>query len=139
MRRPKVARTVRSKRASKMLQERDHEVLTFLAVARFSEPRQIAMAIGIPSLDRARRVLRRLYDAGCITVTMTASTSPNLVSLSREGLDLVRQASPELAARVRLTGIRLAEIERHILLLDTRLFAAAAGLAGVRREGPPRA
>lgn len=129
MRGPKRSRTVRSKRLATMLQERDLEVLVFLAVVKYAEPGQIASAAGIPSLDRARRVLRRLYDAGLVSVTMTSSTAPNLVSLSKAGLEQVRLTAPDVAARARLSGIRLQDVARHLLLVEARLFAAALGEA----------
>ena len=125
MRAPKRSRTVRAKRTSTMLGERDLEVLVFLAVAKYAEPRHLALAAGIPSLDRARRVLRRLYDGGAVTVTMTSSVVPNLVSLTKAGLEHVRLVAPQMAARTRLSGIRLHEVARHLLLVDARLFAAA--------------
>lgn len=129
MRAPKRPRTVRAKRSATMLQERDLEVLLFLAVVKYAEPAQIARASGVPSLDRVRRVLRRLYDGGFVSVTMTSSTAPNLVSLTKAGLEQVRLAAPDVATRARLSGIRLQDVARHLLLVDARLFAAALGEA----------
>jgi len=120
-------RTVRSKRPPVALTDRDLDVLTLIGLARFATTDQVARDL-FPSEDRARRRLRQLFDARLLAVTLTSSTSPNLVSLTAEGLDLLKGQRPELAKRVRRTGvIKLSEIERHLLLVDVRLYAAALG------------
>lgn len=123
-RRRKVPRTKPGRRRAVALQDRDLEVLEFLAAVRYAVPRAVMLAVGLPSLDRARRVLRRLYDNRLLSVTMTASTSPNLLSITREGIEVLKCERPESASRLRPAGpIKLAEVPRHLLLTDLRLWA----------------
>lgn len=85
---------------------------------------QVALAMGI-SIDKARRVLRRLFDQKRVVIRLISSTQPNLASVSREGLELLKRERPEAAGRARPCGpIRLADVSRHLLLTDVRLLAA---------------
>lgn len=125
----KRSRTVRTRRTLPPISERDLDVLTLIGLCRFVTTAQVARDL-FTSADRARRRLRQLFDAKLVAVTLTSSTSPNLISLTKEGLEVLKGHRPELAARIRRTGlIRLDELERHLLLVDARLYAAAWGLA----------
>lgn len=110
--------------------ERDFDdILAKTGLCRYLSADQIARD-SFPSLDRARRRIRLLFDAGYLDVRLTTSTAPNLLSLTRQGLDLLLEERPELAGRVRLPGaLRLSEVERHLAHVDARLFAAAWGAA----------
>jgi hypothetical protein len=120
---------VRTRRTLPPISERDLDILSLVGLCRFVTTAQIARDV-FPSEDRARRRLRQLFDAKLVAVTLTSSTSPNLISLTKEGLEVLKGHRPELAARIRRTGlIRLDEIERHLLLVDARLYAAAWGQA----------
>ena len=123
------ARTARTRRGLPPIGERDLDILTLVGLCRFVTTLQVARDL-FPSEDRARRRLRQLFDAKLVAVTLTSSTQPNLISLTREGHELIKAHRPELAARIRRTGlIRLGELERHLLLVDARLYAAAWGEA----------
>ena len=125
----KRSRTARTRRSLPPIGERDLDVLTLVGLCRFVTTPQVARDL-YPSEDRARRRLRQLFDAKLVAVTLTSSTQPNLISLTREGHELLKAHRPELAARIRRTGlIRLGELERHLLLVDARLYAAAWGEA----------
>jgi hypothetical protein len=125
----KRSRTARTRRGLPPIGERDLDILTLVGLCRFVTTPQIARDL-FSSEDRARRRLRQLFDAKLVAVTLTSSTQPNLISLTREGHELLKAHRPELAARIRRTGlIRLGELEQHLLLVDARLYAAAWGEA----------
>jgi hypothetical protein len=125
----KRSRTTRTRRSLPPISERDLDVLSLVGLCRFVTTSQVARDL-FPTEDRARRRLRQLFDAKLIAVTLTSSTQPNLISLTKEGHELIKAQRPELAARIRRTGlIRLDELERHLLLVDARLYAAAWGQA----------
>jgi hypothetical protein len=125
----KRSRTARTRRGLPPIGERDLDILTLVGLCRFLTTPQVARDL-FPTEDRARRRLRQLFDAKLIAVTLTSSTQPNLISLTREGHEMLKAHRPELAARIRRTGlIRLGELERHLLLVDARLYAAAWGEA----------
>ncbi|MFA5061676.1 MAG: replication-relaxation family protein [Patescibacteria group bacterium] len=124
----KRSRTVRCKGKHGLeITERDTAILILLGNVRFATPNQISREL-FSSLDRCRRRLRQLFDAGYIVITISSSRHPNLVSLTKAGLDVASQAAPHVADRLRLAGaIRLAGIEHHLLCTDIRLFAVALG------------
>lgn len=129
VRRAKAQRLVRcGKRPVVALTERDIELLTLIALVRYLSLTQAAREF-FPSLDRARRRVRLLFDAGYLGVTLTASTSPNLLSLTRTGLCAVIERVPaHLGEQLRLAGpIRLAGVKHRLAITDTRLFAAQVG------------
>lgn len=131
VRRPKAQRLVRrGKRPVVALSERDIELLTLVALVRYLSLTQAAREF-FPSLDRARRRVRRLFDAGYLGITLTASTAPNLLSLTRTGLSAVLERVPaRLGEHLRLAGpIRLAGVKHRLAITDTRLFAAQFGIA----------
>jgi len=88
---------------------------------------QIARATG-RSLDRARRRLRQLFDAGYLDFTLVSSTEATLISLKARAVAEVRQREPELAARLRRVGpIAYAGVDHHLGVVDARLYAVAWG------------
>jgi len=110
-----------------ILMERDRDVLLLIGIAGYLSTAQVAREL-FPSEDRARRRLRRLFDARLIAITVGSSTAPNLVSLTPPGRDLVLERHPELAGRVTLPGtIRLAGVAHHLAVVDARLYIAALG------------
>jgi len=129
----------RTKTGPVILTGRDDDLLTLIGLAGYVSTAQLAREL-FPSADRCRRRCRQLFDAGYLRVTLAGSTSANLVSLSPEGLRLLSAKHPELAARLRLSGIiRLAGVEHHLGLVDTRLYAAGLATHGIRLlrwEGP---
>lgn len=133
MRGTKAPRTRRRSGRTALLSERDLDVLTLVAVAKIITTEQIARDC-FPTIDRTRRRLRQLFDAGHLQVTMLDSRRPNLISLTRRGLDAVVSQRPELAGALSLAGpIRLAGLNRHLAGVDARLFAADLG---AQRQAP---
>lgn len=131
VRRAKAQRLVRqAKRPVVALTERDIDLLTLIALVRYLSLTQAAREF-FPSTDRARRRVRLLFDAGYLAITLTASTSPNLLSLTRSGLLAVFERVPSrLGKQLRLAGpIRLAGVKHRLAITDTRLFAAHLGIA----------
>jgi hypothetical protein len=123
-RRPKTGRTQRGRRRAAAVSERDLSTLEFLAAARYATAPQAALAIGMP-VDRARRVLRRLFSGRLTDVRLVAAAQPSLHSLSREGAALLQRERQGSPARLRPpAAIRLADVQRHLLLTDLRLWAA---------------
>lgn len=114
-------------RAALVLTDRDLDALTLTGLCAYVSTNQIAREF-FPTLDRARRRLRVLFDAGYVAVTLASSTLPNLVSLTRKGLSTVSEARGEVADRLRLAGtIRLAGVRHHLGVVDVRLYAAVLG------------
>lgn len=109
------------------LLERDQDVLLLIGLVGYLSTAQVAREL-FPSEDRARRRLRRLFDARLVTITIASSTAPNLVSLTPQGRNLVLERHPDLAARLTLPGtIRLAGVAHHLAVVDARLYLAALG------------
>lgn len=142
---PKRPRMVRTPSTAFSPTARDLEVLTLVGLCRYLSTEQIARDC-FPSSDRARRRIRRLFDAGYLDVRFTTSTAPNIISLTRRGLEVLQGEFPDLATRLHTSGaIRLNEVERHLATVDARLYAAALGNAlaaplvcwSARKEGPP--
>jgi hypothetical protein len=112
------------------LTDRDHDLLTLVGLCRYVSAVQIGREF-FPSIDRARRRVRDLFDAGYVSVTLVTSTAPNVISLTRRGLDALRADRAAVAGRAGLAGaIRAGEVQRHLAVVDLRLFAAS--LADVR-------
>lgn len=112
-----------------MLTERDYKILSLVGLCRYVSTEQIAREF-FPGPDRARRRLRRLFDAKIISITLVGSTRCNLVSLARAGLAALEGHLPDMAGRARLAGpIRQAGIEHHLAIVDARLYVAATGRA----------
>lgn len=135
MRRTKSRRMVRrSKRPIVVLTERDLELLILIGLCRYLSLTQAAREFW-PSLDRARRRIRQLFDAGLIAVTLTSSTEPNLLSLTKLGqLAVVERVPADLGSRIRLAGpIRLGGVKHHLAITDTRIYAAHLGR---KRDAP---
>lgn len=120
-------------RAALALTDRDLDALTLTGLCTYVSTNQLAREF-FPTLDRARRRLRVLFDAGYVSITLASSTLPNLVSLTRKSLSSLSEARKEVADRLRLAGtIRLAGVRHHLGVVDARLYAAALG---VRRGAP---
>ncbi|MFA5127819.1 MAG: replication-relaxation family protein [Patescibacteria group bacterium] len=125
---PKPSRTGRVRVSSRFeIQERDIDVLTLVGLCGAMSTSQAARAL-FPSEDRARRRLRRLFDAGFINVAVTGANSPNLVSLTKRGLRLAESTRPDLEGRLRLAGpIQMSTLTHRLMVVDARLYAAALG------------
>lgn len=130
-RRPKARRRIRATtRPVVALTARDEELLLLIGLCRYLSLTQVAREF-FPSEDRARRRIRQLFDAGLIAITLTSSTAPNLVSLTRLGLLAVIERVPQaLGDRLHLPGpIRLAGVRHRLAVVDARIFAAHWGIA----------
>lgn len=127
-RRPKKPRAARrTSKAPLVLTERDLELLTLTGLCRYVSTNQLGREF-FPTLDRARRRLRALFDAGYLGVALASSTLPNLISLTRKGLAMVSETQPELSSRLGFAGtIRLQGVRHHLGVVDMRLYAAAIG------------
>lgn len=100
---------------------RDLDLLTLVGLCRYASVEQLEREL-FPSADRARRRVRQLFDAGLISVTVTSSTAPALVSLTRQGLALLAAERPAIAERARPAGpIRLAGVRHHLAVVDARI------------------
>lgn len=132
---PRAAKRRRTSRAGRpvvVLTDRDAQILGLIGLCKFASADQVARTF-FPSADRARRRLRLLFDAGYIALALLSSTSPNLVSLTKSGIEAVAARDPGLASRLKLSGpIRLAAIDHHLGTVDTRLFCVALGETLVR-------
>lgn len=114
-----------------VLTPRDYELLQLVGITRYLSTEQVAREL-FPTVDRCRRRLRALFDAGLVRVTLAGSTKPNLVSLTRHGLTTLAREDPTLGVSLHLPGvIRLAGIEHHLGVVDARLYLAALA----RRDG----
>jgi len=108
-----------------VLTNRDKEILLLAGLCRYVSAEQVAREF-FSSDSRARRRIRQLYDAGYINVTLTSSTAPNLLSLSKDGLVHLKDTLPAMAVRMQCAGsIRLAGVQHHLALVDVRLYVAA--------------
>ena len=117
----------RAKTHPVVLTERDKNILTLTGLCRYVSTQQMAQEF-FPSQDRCRRRLRQLFDAGYLNITLSASTQPNLISLTRLGLNFLQEETPELVSRIRMPGpIRLTGITHHLLCVDVRLWLAGQG------------
>lgn len=112
------------------LTDRDQVLLGCVALMRYLAADQLAREF-FPSEDRCRRRLRQLFDANLLRVTLVGSTSPNIVSLTSDGLRLVAQANPSLAATLHLAGpIKASAIAHHLGIVDVRFYLAALTRTG---------
>jgi hypothetical protein len=106
---------------------RDLDLLRLVGLCRYIAVDQLARDL-FPTVNRCRRRVRALFNAGYCTITLVSSTRPNLVSLTRAGLRFLVDKEPGLAESVRLPGLlRLPAVDHHLLVVDARLFAAALG------------
>lgn len=126
----KRTRGIRRPSAALVLTERDRCLLSCTGVMRYMSASQIARAF-FPSEDRCRKRLRQLYDAKLLAVTLAGSTTPNIVSLTPDGVRVVAETDPELAERLRLPGtLRAAGLAHHLGLVDVRLYLSALTKGG---------
>lgn len=108
-----------------VLTERDYDLLFMLAEHRYLATDQVAREL-FPTPDRCRRRVRQLYDAGYLAVTLVSSTSPNVLSLARDGVRALEDVDPTYAEAVRLPGaMRQAGISHHLACADTRMYVQA--------------
>ena len=116
---------MRVKASPVVVTKRDVEVLTLIGLCKFMTTAQVARAI-FPSEDRCRRRLRRLFDAGLVAVTLGDSASPNLYSLTKQGVAAVADHDLAVVPRLRLAGsIRLSAAPHALAVVDVRLYLAA--------------
>lgn len=126
-------RDQREKAAPIVLEPRDVDVLALVGLCRYCGADQIERDL-FPSADRCRRRLRALFDNGYLSFTLVDSRSPNLVGLTRKGVDALRIHLPDVAERVRPAGtIEAAGVAHHRAIVDARLYSVALG----RRRGAP--
>lgn len=106
------------------LTERDLDILTFVGLAGYVSQPQLAGEF-FTSHDRCCRRTRRLADAGYLRVTLAGSRRPFLFSITSEALRALEDRRPAVTTRVRAHGaIRLAGVEHHLAIVDTRLYVA---------------
>jgi hypothetical protein len=118
-------RGVRQQRRTLAISDRDLDILTLVGVCRHVTSEQLRREF-FPSADRARRRLRRLFDAKLLAVTLVNSREPNILSLTHDGRALVLDRRPELGESVRLAGpLRLASCAHALACVDGRLYCAA--------------
>ncbi len=128
---PHRRRAVRHPGSMPVVTERDLDMLTLVGLSRYVSTDQLARDF-FPSTDRARRRVRKLFDAGLLTVMVVDSAKPNLVALTRRGLSLLLAREPGLDGRVGRAGaVRLPAVDHHLAVVDARTFAA--GLASRER------
>lgn len=97
----------------------------FLGLSKFAAASHVRIEF-FKSDSRARRRLRQLWDNGFIDRFQVGSSTESLLTLSNEGLALVKSMFPEQAGRVtRATRVSLSSVDHHLLLVSTRLFAKA--------------
>jgi hypothetical protein len=103
---------------------RDYEMMLFVGLCKYVCTGQLKQEF-FTSLNRARRRIRKLFDAGLLDIHVAGSTSQNLVSLSKEGLALVKKSFPQLTERLNRPGtISLAGVEHHLAVVDVRQYLA---------------
>ena len=126
-RREKVGRVTRRSHCTIEITSRCEDALAFVGLNGYVSSEQVARAV-FPNRDRARRRLRRLFDAGLIAVTYVSSNRPNLLSLTKRGRAVLEARDAALASRVRLAGpIRAQGVGHHLAIVDVRLFASIEG------------
>lgn len=119
----------RAKASVVALTERDYALLFMLAEHRYVSTAQVAREL-FPSIDRCRRRVRQLFDAGYVAITLVGSTVPNLVSLTTAGVRVLEAVDPAYAATIRLPGtIRSAGVAHHLACVDARLYVTALAVA----------
>lgn len=111
-----------------MLTAWDFDALILVGLCRYMTALQVARGTG-RTLDRARRRLRRLFDAGYFDFALVSSNAPTLVSLSTAGVAAVRERHPELAARLGRPAAAIAQagVNHHLGVVDARLYTVAWG------------
>jgi len=123
---PKRSRTKRAKNGSVVITKRDIDVMILTGLCRYLSAEQLAREL-FPSINRCRRRVRQLFDAGLLRITLASSIKSNLVSLTRKGKAVIGEHAPKVAQRIRLLerGINLTGVEHHLGVVDARLYAAA--------------
>ena len=104
------------------------EAMVFIALNRWVTTHQVfrELYLGKASERRCRARIRQLFDAGYLDITLVASTMPNLISVSSEGLAVLKERFPGLANRLKRPGtIRLSGVGHHLHLVDVRTYLAA--------------
>lgn len=120
-------RTKRVRGTRVLVGTRDLDALVLVGLCGYLSIEQIARDL-FPSLDRCRRRLRQMFDAGLVSFAITDSRASTLVSLTAAGIAAVRAKAPELAAHLRRPApINQAGVEHHLGVVDARLYAAALG------------
>lgn len=105
--------------------ERDIQLLTLVGLCKYVSSIQVARTFFAHNRKNSDRRLRKLYHAGLIDLSITGSRLPNLVTLTRPGLALLKKKSPSVATRCsRLTSIPLSGVEHHLGIVDVRLATA---------------
>lgn len=113
-----------------VLTPRDVDVLVLIGACGHVDTEQVARECFDGKLDRARRRLRQLYDARLLDVVLVASTQPNLLRLTKEGLAALHAHAPTLAEHVRLPGsLQLASVPHRRGIVDARCYVAALAAA----------
>lgn len=128
-RQPKRPRTERRDDCTLVLTTRDTDILLLVGLVGrgLISAEQIGREL-FPSEDRSRRRLRQLFDAGYLSLSLVTPTRPNLVSLTRRGLEYVRSQAPELANQIHTAGpLKMSELDHRLLVVDARLYASALG------------
>jgi len=112
------------------LTQRDFDLLVLIGLCRYVSTPQLAREF-FTSIDRCRHRLRQLFNAGLVNFTLVSSTSPNLVSLTRAGLNTAIERQPELEPYLRMSGpIRSSGIVHHLLNNDIRLYVSTLAKTG---------
>lgn len=118
-------RNTRAGKQAVVITSRDKELLFLVRECGYLSSEQVAKAL-FPSLDRCRRRLRQLFDAGYLKVTLLSSTQPNLISLTAKGLTLLKFLLSETASTIHPAGsIQLAAVPHHLARVETRLYLEA--------------
>lgn len=112
-----------------MLTERDYEVLLLAGVCGYVTRVQIAREL-FTSFTRCYRRTIALFDDGLLEVTLLGSTAPDLLSLTAQGLEVVRERFPEVAQGLRVPGpLKRTGVLHRLAVVDARLYARAYGEA----------
>lgn len=126
-RKAKLSRTMRGKARLIEITARDKAALILIGLTKYLSIEQLSRDL-FPNPDRCRRRIRDLYNANYVSVTLLSSTKPNIISLTRKGLNFTLSRYPDLVGELRLAGsLRLAGIEHHLAVVDVRLYCSALG------------
>lgn len=117
-----------------VLATRDLDLLTLVALTRGATTAQVARLL-FPTEDRARRRLRTLFEARLVDVSLTSSTAPNLITLTRYGKNALVEARPSLANRVVVTRPPAPHAARHhVLVADLRIYLILLERQGILQD-----
>ncbi len=113
--------------------DRDRKLLRLIGEVGYVSTPQASREL-FPSHDRLRRRVKGLTAAKLVSVTVTSSTEPRLLSLTRRGLALLVRKEPELEGKLRLPGpLRLAGVAHRLAVTDAHLYAKGLG----QKRGAP--